>query len=134
MMNRSDYRLHLYPIFEEEARMFGMPMSNFFNFAMVLIVFILAPMIIGGFGIELGWWYYIPGTFIILALWIFLKAMGKKAYPNFILAYLSQRVMQPKRMTCENFKLEFMTLADIQAELRNIESTEENTINQNTNP
>lgn len=131
-MSKPEYRLHLYPIFEEEARMFGMPMSNFFNFAMVLIGFILAPMIIGGFGIELGWWYYLPGGAIVVSLWIFLKAMGKKAYPNFVMAYLSQRVMQPKRISCASFKLDLISMAQLEAELKNIEEEKDSKGKQKT--
>jgi hypothetical protein len=122
-MDKSEYRLRLYLIFEEEARMFGMAMSNFFNFAILAVAYIIAPMLVGGFGIELGWWYYLPGAFLLFSLWIFLKAMGKKAYPNFIFAFLSHRVMQPKKMTAENFQIKLSPISEL---LKEIEIEENN--------
>lgn len=124
-MDKSAYRLKLYLIFEEEARMFGMAMSNFFNFVIIAVVYIIAPMLIGGFGIDLGWWYYIPGALILISLWIFLKAMGKKAYPNFVMAFLSQKVMQPKILSAEHFRLNFTDFQTYITEAEKAEAAEE---------
>lgn len=131
-LGREEFRYELFPIFEEEAKLFGMPMSNFFNFALLVLVYLMTPVIIGAGGINFGPVYYISGLLIILTLWIFLKSMGKKAYPNFLFAYISQKMMQPKRISSEKLEIIFMSIDQVLKEEAEKEQAEKDKKANNT--
>jgi hypothetical protein len=116
----------LYPIFEEEAKLFGMAMSNFLNIAILIILQVMAPMLLGAFGIEIGFWFILISIVIDIALWIFFKNMGKKAYPNFLFAWLSYAAMQPKNLSCEKTTITWPSVSDYIEQQKEIEEKKQN--------
>jgi len=118
MNNKEEFRMEIFPLFEKEAMMFGMRMSSFYSLAASIALYISTPLFIGGFGIELGSYYYIGGIIAIIAYYIFLKSMGKKAHPAFAMAFLSHKLMQPKRITSMNFEFKLKSLKELKDENR----------------
>lgn len=112
-MSEKNYRMPIYYLFEQEAKMLGMHMSSFYNFAAIALLSLILPQIVGVIGINLGWVFYLCCLVGLIVLYIFLRAMGKNAYPNFIYAWLSFNMLQPKRMSSYQFDLKLKSLKEI---------------------
>lgn len=112
-MKGKDYQMPIFYLFEQEAKMLGIYMSSFYNFAALAILTLILPQIVGVLGINLGWQYYIIAVVALIFLYFFLRSMGKKSYPNFIYAWLSFTVLQPKRLSSLEFNLNLKSLKEI---------------------
>ncbi len=116
----------LYPIFEDEARLFGMPMSNFTVFILIVAVQILAPIVMGAFGIGINPIFLTLEVVFDIAFWITLKQVGKKAYPNFLFAWLSFSKFQPGKIDCSNFKINWQTIDEVLEENNESKESKDN--------
>lgn len=112
-MSSKNYRMPIYYLFEQEAKMLGMYMSSFYNFAALAILVLILPQIVGVIGINLGWKFYTFGVVALIFLYFFLRSMGKKSYPNFIYAWLSFTMLQPGRISSMDFDLKLKSLKEI---------------------
>jgi hypothetical protein len=120
-MERKNYRMPIFHLLETEAKMLGMQMSSFYNFDVAVMLTYFVPQLIEGFGLEVGWMFYMIAFFALVFFYFFLRSMGKKGYPNFLMAWLSYTLMQPERISSMKFQLNLKTLKEIKNENRGTE-------------
>lgn len=120
-MKDRKYHMSIYYLFEQEAKMLGMYMSSFYNFAAMAILSLILPQIVGVIGINLGWRFYSFAIVALIFTYFFLRSMGKNSYPNFIYAWLSFTFLQPKRISSLDFNFELKTIKEIEDVNREIE-------------
>lgn len=92
-------QLPVYHIFEKEALMFGLPISDFTTFGAILGALLLVPEILKVMGVGFNWIYYTSVFVLATTLYFFLKRMAKKDYPGFLLSYINTKAIMPKIIT-----------------------------------
>jgi hypothetical protein len=86
-----------YKVLEKEARLFGLPLNDFYVVALYALGYIALPIFIKPIlGMDLGIGYYSVGFVLLIVIIKFMQRTGKSKYPKYLFSVISYRFMQPR--------------------------------------
>lgn len=83
----------------------GLPPMDLILLFGVLFSFMIITSFLGFIGIETNWVFVLVLLIVELFLFALLKWANKMKMPNFIQAYISHKLIQPKRILPKKFSL-----------------------------
>jgi hypothetical protein len=86
-----------YKVLEKEARLFGLPLNDFYVVVLYALGYIALPIFIKPIlGLDLGVGYYSLGIIFLIVIIKFMQRTGKSKYPKYLFSVISYKFIQPK--------------------------------------